>query len=160
MRDFASAKLHHCLHSIAFLQEPDGVIFLEVVIVIVGVGAELQLLHLYDMLFLLGFVRLLLHLVLVVAVIDRLRDRRYRGRGHYHQIETKLLRPSQSGGSRHDFCGSIGKYGPYFFGAYRFVNVFSSVGLAGREVAAWNHALCRLFTSIFRVYSLKIAKST
>ena len=39
--DFAPAELDHGLHSIAFRQEADGVLHLEVVVVIVGVGTEL-----------------------------------------------------------------------------------------------------------------------
>ena len=39
--DFAPAELDHGLHSIAFREEADGVLHLEVVVVIVGVGTEL-----------------------------------------------------------------------------------------------------------------------
>src|SRR5580692_2083673 len=39
--DFPPAELHHGLDAIAFLQKPDGVVPLEVVIVVVRVGAKL-----------------------------------------------------------------------------------------------------------------------
>src|ERR1035437_1516897 len=39
--DFAPTELDHGLHSIAFRQEADGVVHLEVVVMIVGVGTEL-----------------------------------------------------------------------------------------------------------------------
>ena len=53
-------------------------ILLEVVVVIVGIGAEFQLFNLDNMLFLLGFVLLLLLLVLVVSVIHGFGDRGHR----------------------------------------------------------------------------------
>src|SRR5690349_14866536 len=74
--DFAAAELHHSLHAIAFLQKANGVILLEVVIVIVGIGAEFQLLYLHHMLLFLGFVLLLFLFVLIMAVVNRLGDRR------------------------------------------------------------------------------------
>ena len=76
VRDFAAAELHHRLDAIALLQKSDGVVSFELIVVLVGVGAELEFLHLYDVLFLLRLMLLLLLLVLVMTEIDRLGDGR------------------------------------------------------------------------------------
>src|SRR5205823_5784958 len=57
----------------------------------------------------------------------------------------------ESGGSRHNFGGPVGEHSPDFSGTDRFVHVFAAVGLARREISAWNHALCRLYTNINRI---------
>ena len=147
VRNLAPAELYDGLHSISFLQKPDCVILFEIVVVIVGIGAEFQLLDLYDMLLLFRLMRFLFHLVLVVSVIDRLGDRRHRRWRHNDQIQPQLLRFSDRGCGWHYFGCSVWKYGPDFFGPYRFIHIFSAIGLARREVAAWNHAL-KLFTSM------------
>jgi len=95
--DFTPTKLHNCLHAISLLKESDGMILLEIVIVVVGVRPELELLYLYDVLLFFGFVRLLLHLVLVVSIIDCFRNRRHCRRRHYNEIETEFLSPPQGG---------------------------------------------------------------
>jgi hypothetical protein len=127
--DFAAAELHDGLHAVAFLKEADGVVLLEVVVVVVGVGPELQLLHLHHVLLLLGFVLLLFQLVLIVAVIDRLGHGRHRRGRHHHQIQPQFLRPAQSGGSGHNFGGAIGEDRAYLPCTDRFVNVFSATSL-------------------------------
>ena len=66
--DFASAKLNDGFYAIAFLEEANGMVLFEVVVVIIGVGAELQFLHQDDVLFLAGVVLLLLYFVLPLAV--------------------------------------------------------------------------------------------
>src|SRR5207245_4394490 len=60
--DFASAELHDRLDAIALLQKPNGVVFLEVVIVVVGIGTEFQFLYLHHVLLSLGFVLFFLEL--------------------------------------------------------------------------------------------------
>src|SRR5437660_8443835 len=102
MRDLASAELDHRLHAIAFREESHRVILLEFVIVVVGVRPELQLLDLHHMLLLLGLVLLLFELVLIVAVVDRLGDRRNRRGSNQNQVETQILRLAQRGRGGHD----------------------------------------------------------
>src|SRR5215469_8519842 len=50
--DFAPAELNHRLNPVALLKKANGVILLEVVVVVVRVGAEFQFLHLHDVLLL------------------------------------------------------------------------------------------------------------
>jgi hypothetical protein len=143
MRDFASAKLHDCFDAIAFLQKPDRMVLLEVVIVIVSVGPELQFLHLHDMLLFFGVVLLLLHLVLILAVVDRLGDRRHGGGRYQNQIQTQILRLPNGQLSRHDFRRPIREHRAHFPRTDRLIHIFSAAGFAGWEITAWKHALNR-----------------
>ena len=93
MRDLATAELNHRFHAVAFLQEADGVVLLELVVVVIRVGAELQLLDLDHVLLLLGVVLFLLQLVLVVAIVDGLGDRRDGCRGDQNKVW--ILQPEQ-----------------------------------------------------------------
>ena len=61
--DLASAELNVGLDPVAFFQKADGMVLFELVIVIVGVGTELEFLHLDDVLLLLGVVLLLFLLI-------------------------------------------------------------------------------------------------
>jgi hypothetical protein len=45
--DFPAAELYHSLDAIPLLEKSDGMVLLEIVIVIVSVGTELQFLHLF-----------------------------------------------------------------------------------------------------------------
>ena len=129
-------------------------VLLEIVIVIVGVGAELQLLYLDDV------------LLLLAPRATSSSSRTGSGRNRWpwrpaarqwarpNQIETQLLRTAQRRRSRHHFCGAIRKYGADFSSTDRFVYVFAAIGFARREVAAWNHAVSRLFPNIVPVYPL------
>ena len=85
--DFASAELHDGFHAVAFLEEADGVVLFEIVIVVIGVGAELELLHLDDVLFAFGFVLLLFVFVLPLAVVHRFGDGRLGGGGDQDEVE-------------------------------------------------------------------------
>src|SRR5207247_1195616 len=86
----------------------------------------------------------LFQFVLIVAVVDRLCDRRdSRGR-HHDQVEAQFLRPSERCGGGHYFCRAIGEYCANLPGTNRFVNVFSATWLSRREITAWNHAVSRL----------------
>ena len=51
VRNFAPAELDHGFHTIAFGQKTNSVVLFEIVIVIIGIGTELQFLHLDDVLF-------------------------------------------------------------------------------------------------------------
>src|ERR1700688_1374486 len=54
--DLPAAELHHSLDAIALFQESHGVVLLEFVVVVVGIGPELQFFDLHDVLLLLSFV--------------------------------------------------------------------------------------------------------
>ncbi len=143
MGNLASTKLHNSFHAITLLQKPDRMILLEVVIVIVSVGSELQFLHLHDMLLFLGVVLLLLHLILVLAVVDRFSDRRHSGWRYQHQIQAQILRLPDGGLSRHDLRRAIWKHRAHFPRTDRLIHIFSAAGFAGWEITAWKHALYR-----------------
>src|SRR5258708_7771815 len=76
MGDLAPPELYDRLHAIALFQEADGVILFELVVVVVRIGPELQLFDLHHVLLLLGFVLFLFLLVLIMAGVDALADRR------------------------------------------------------------------------------------
>src|ERR1035438_7126951 len=62
--NFTPAELYHRLDAIAFLEKADGVVFLEIVVVVVRVGTEFQFLDLHHVLLLPRIVLLLLQIVL------------------------------------------------------------------------------------------------
>ena len=115
-------------------------VFLEVVIVIVGVGAEFQLLNLDDVLLFLGFVLLFLLLVLPLAKVHGFSDGRLGGGRDQYQVEPHILGFSNGRRSWHDLDGSVGKDRTHFSCAYRLVYVFSNFGPARREISGWIHA--------------------
>lgn len=92
MGDFPPAELDYGLDAVAFLQEPDRMVFLEVVIVFIRVGAELEFFDLHDVLFLLSLVLFLFLLVLEVTEVYGLGDRRHRRRSHKNEIQAQFLR--------------------------------------------------------------------
>ena len=139
MSDLAPAELDHGLHAIAFTKKADGVVLLELVVVVIGVGPELKLLHLNDVLFFFGFVLLLFILVLPLAVIHRLGDGRLRGGSNQNQVEPHFLRFANSGQRRHNLDRSIGKHRAYFANANRFVYVFPNFGATGGIVSRRDH---------------------
>ncbi len=138
MGDLAPTKLHHRLHAIPFLQESNRVIFLKFVIVIIGVGAELQLLHLDDVLLALGFVLLLLIFVLPLPIIHRLGHGRLRGGCDQNEVKPKFLGLANGGRGGHHLHCSIGKYRADFPRANRFVHVLPDPRPAGRK-SSWIH---------------------
>lgn len=143
MGDFPAAKLNDGFDAVTILEEPDGVILLEAVIVIVRVRAELQFLNLNHVLFLFSVVLLLFLLVLVVTVIDGLGDRGYGGRGDQNEVEAHLLRFAQGCRGGHHFSGPVGKNGAHFTSANQLVHVFSTVRPARWKISAGKHAnLC------------------
>ena len=92
MGDFPPAELDYGLDAIAFLQESDRMVLLEVVIVFIRVGAELEFFDLHDVLFLFGFVLFLFLLVLEMTEVYGLGHRRHRRRSHQNEIQAQLLR--------------------------------------------------------------------
>src|SRR5688572_1150446 len=139
MRDLAAAKLHNRFNAISFSEKTNGVVLLEVVVVIVGVGAEFQLLHLDNVLLLFCFVLLFLVLVLPLTVVHGFGDGRFSGRRNQNEIKPEILGTPHSGGRRHYLDGAVGKYRANFPGAYCFVYVFSDARTARRKISGWQH---------------------
>ncbi len=139
VRDFAPAELHHGLHAIAFRQEADGVVHLEVVVVVVGVGAELQFLHLDHVLLLLGVVLLLFLVVLCSGRSPRpwrRAERRWAPPGPDRGPIPALCAGRRGG---HHFGGAVGKDRAHFTRANGLIYVLSAILPARRKVSAWIH---------------------
>src|SRR5260370_2501005 len=138
--DLAAAQLDHGFHAVAFLQEPHGVILLELVVMVVCVGPELQLLHLDHVLLSLGFVLLLFVLVLPLAIIHGLGNGRLGSGRDQDQIETHRTRLLYRLQRRHDLDGFIGEYGADFTRTDSLIDVLTDSGSgAARRVASGNH---------------------
>jgi hypothetical protein len=101
-RHFAAPELDGGLDLVSFPQEPDGVLELEVVVMLVDVGPELDLFDVDDLLLLLRLVGLLLLLVEELAEVHDAADRRLGRRGHLHQVESRCLSHPQGLLHRHD----------------------------------------------------------
>ncbi len=93
------------------------------------------------MLFSFGVVLFLLIFVLPLAVIHRLRDRRFGGGGDDDQVQAQILRLAHRSRSRHDLNTAIREDSSHFAGADCFVYVFSNSGAARREISRWKHQL-------------------
>lgn len=137
--NFPPTELDDRFHAIAFLEKADGVIFLEIVVVVVGVGAEFQLFDLDDVLFLLSVMLLFFLFVLVVAEIDGFGDWRDGRRGDEDKVKAEFLRFAQSRRRRHHFVGAIGEDGADLTCTNEFVHVLSAILPARRKVSAGKH---------------------
>jgi len=146
--DFSAAELDHCFNSIPFLEEADGVVSLEVVIVIVRIRAELDFLDLDDVLLPLGVVLLLFVFVLPLPIIHGLGHRRLGSGRDQDQVQSQVLRLPDGHIRGHDFDGAIGKYGANFARTDCLVYVFPDLWPAGWE-SSWNHprAACNITTT-------------
>src|ERR1035437_3829096 len=91
-RHLAAAELDGGLHLVALLQEPEDVLQLEVVIVLVDVRPELDFLDLGDLLLLLAFVLFLLLLERELAEVHDLADRGIGLLSDHHDVEPFLAR--------------------------------------------------------------------
>ena len=140
MGDFAAPELDDGLHAIALLEEADGMIFLEAVVVVVGVGAELEFFDLNDVLFLLSVVLLFFLLVLIVTKVDGLGDGGHGGGRNQHEIETHFLGLAQRSGRGHDFGGPVGEDRADFASANQLIDVFSAIRPARRKISTGEHA--------------------
>src|SRR5690606_34514181 len=96
----AEAQGH--LDLVAILDEPDDVAKLDLVVTLVGPGAELHLLDLDDLLLRPRLVRSLLFLVLELAVVHDPADRRIGVRRDLHQVQTGFLGHAQGLARRDD----------------------------------------------------------
>src|SRR5258708_15904073 len=90
MRQLAAAEAHGHLDLVAFLDEFEHAAHLDVVVVVVDAGAQLDLLDLDDLLLLARLVAALLLLVFELAEIEDLDHRRVRVGGDLDEIETRL----------------------------------------------------------------------
>ena len=140
MSDFPSAELHHGLHAITFPQEPNRVILLEVVIVIVRIRPELELFDVDDVLLSFGVVTLLFLLVLPLAIVHGLGYRRLRRRRDHDQIEAEVLCLAHCGRRRHNLHGAVWKYSANFTSSDRFVYVLSNLGARQAKRSVWIHS--------------------
>src|SRR5262245_45160258 len=118
-------------------------VFLELVVVIIGVGPELQFLHLDHVLFFLGFVLLFFLFVLPLPVIHGFCHWRLGSWGDEDQIEAQILCAADGRLRRHDLDEAIRKNRPYFSGANRFVHILSYPGTAWRKISWWVHSLSK-----------------
>src|SRR5688572_11756119 len=102
VRQFAAAEEDRRLDLVAVQEEALDVLLLEVVVVLVVLGPELDLLDLDDALVLLGLARTLLLLVLVLAKVHDPADRWHRCRGDLDQVESLLTGDGYGLRRRHD----------------------------------------------------------
>jgi len=140
VRDFAAPELHDCFHSIPFLQEPNGMVSLEIVIMVIRVRAELQFLHLHDVLFLLGLVLLLLLLVLPLTKVHGFGNRRFSSRRNQDKIKTHILGPANGRRCRHELGRSGRTHRAHFSRSDRVVDILSDFAPAGGKASGWIHA--------------------
>ena len=91
MDDFSSSEEDRRFDFVALLQEPNDVILLEFVIVLIRIGSKL---HFFDsdvLLMLLRFVKLLVHLIEVLSVIHDPTDRGIGGGRYLYQVQAALF---------------------------------------------------------------------
>ena len=89
--DLASPEKYRCFDLVALFQESDDVILFELVIVLIRIGTKLHFLDRDVLLMLLRFVKLLVQLVEVLAVIHDPANRRGCSWRYLHQIQSALL---------------------------------------------------------------------
>src|SRR5215471_15103810 len=104
VRHFPAAKTKRDLNLVAFFEEPLDRAHLHVIVVIVDHRPQLDFFDLDDLLLLARLGRLLLRLILVLAEVENLADRRDRIWGDLYKIKPGLLRHGQSGV---DFCDAL-----------------------------------------------------
>ena len=91
MDDLASPEKYRCFDLIALFQEPDDVILLEVVVVLIRVGSKLHFLYGDVLLMLFRFVKFLVQLVKVFAVVHDPANRRLCSGRYLNQVQATLL---------------------------------------------------------------------
>ena len=102
MRHFAAAEAQGDLHLVAFLEEAVHRARLDLVVVDVDVGTELDLLDLHHLLPLARLVLLLLLLELELAVVQDLADGRVGVGNDLHQVQAGFFGSLDGCGGRHD----------------------------------------------------------
>lgn len=106
VRHLASPESQRHLDLVAILKKPEHVAHLDIIVVHIGVGPELDLFDLDDLLLLAGLGLFLLGLVFELTEIHDLDDRRVRIRRNLDQIQPGLL------GQLH---ATPGRYHPHIF---------------------------------------------
>src|SRR5262249_30078463 len=102
VRHLASAEENRGLDLVAVSQEALDVLLLELIIVLVHLGTELNLLDLDDLLVLLGLSGALLFLVLVASEVHDAANRRRRRGRNFDQVKSLLLGNNERLLRRHD----------------------------------------------------------
>lgn len=135
MGDFAAAELHDSLNAVSLFQEPDGVIALEVVVMIIRVRPEFDFLHLDDMLLLLRLMLFLLLLVLPLAIVHGFGDGWLGGGRYEDEVKTKVLRPPDCRWRWQYLDNSVRKDRADLSGTNRFVHVLANASTAWGKVS-------------------------
>src|SRR5262245_58698457 len=91
MNNLAAPKEHCRFDFVSLLQEPDDVIFLELVVMLIRVGTKLHFLDRDVLLMLLGLVKFFVHLVEVLTVIHDPANRRSGGGRYLYQVQALLF---------------------------------------------------------------------
>lgn len=138
--DFSAAELDHGFDAVPFPEEADGVILFEVVVVVVGVGPELQLFDMDDVLLPLRVVGLLFLFILPLTVVHGLGHGGLGGGGDDDQIQSEVFGLPHGGRGWHNLYGAIRKNGAYFSRSDCFVNIFSNLGARKTEGSVWIHS--------------------
>jgi hypothetical protein len=102
MYDLASAEKNGSFDFVTLFQKPDDVVFLEIVIMLIGIGPKLHFLYRDVFLVLLRFVKFLIELVKVFAVIHNSANRWICSRRNLDQVQTPLFSDLQRCLRRHD----------------------------------------------------------
>src|SRR4030095_10692270 len=102
MRNLATAEEDRRLDLVTFAQEALDVLLLELVVMLIDLGPELDLLDLDHLLMLLGLARSFLFLVLILPEVHDPADRRHRSRGDLNEVESLLTCNDERLRRRHD----------------------------------------------------------
>src|ERR1044072_1166557 len=102
MRHLATAEEDRRLDLVTFAQEALDVLLLELVVMLIDLGPELDLLDLDHLLMLLGLARSFLFLVLILPEVHDPADRRHRSRGDLDEVESLLTCDDERLRRRHD----------------------------------------------------------
>ena len=139
------------LDLVAFFDEPLNVVLLELVIVLVDLGPELDLLHLDDVLVPLRFARALLLLVLILPVVHDPADRGNGRGGDLHQVEPFLSGDCQGLRRRHDaeLLTRVVNHAD-FTDANAFVDAEPVVAAAGAIAIESDRSILRMFGTTIR----------
>lgn len=139
VRNLAAPELDNSFHTIAFSEEANCVLLLELVIVIIRIRPEFDFLYLDDVLLLFLFVQPLLLLVLPLTKIHDLGDGWYGSGRHEDQIETHVSSLADREVSLQDFNFTIGRDGADFSRTDILIDVFPNSGTSGGEFSARKH---------------------
>ena len=143
MGNLASAELHHSFDSIAFLQEPEGMVSLEVVVVIVGIGTELEFLDLNHMLLLLRLMLLLFLFILPLAIIHGLGHGGFGCGGNKDEIEAEFLSSADGRRRREYLNNSVWEDRADLPGTNCFIDILANASTAWGESSWWKHSKIR-----------------